>query len=427
MTKNIPLSLHTKNSDKLQDWIQERSFLILSYTINFNEKTSHYLSGPSQDLLVYLKKRAKRVVFFEQPDPVSEDLQPKAVCYENGVWIEEFKFPMFWFPMSTGRREIASTPLMYVLFKVRDFLSTLYFSFKVKKKFDVCVAVESPNAITAFILRLFGKCSKVVYDMIDYSPNRFENSTLNGLFHWLDKMGVYLADTVWNQTKKISEERFAQGYKPEKCAPQLVKPTGILTNKIHQLSINEIDRHKIVYMGSFLKRDGVEVLLNAFRDVARKVPNAKLLMIGEGELKEELIHFVAQEGLSEQCEFLGMIEDEAKLEDLLLYSAVGVAPYSDEAGSVKAFNDVSKPKVYLSCGLPVVITAVPAVSEEIQKYGAGVRVAYDKEEMAGALTRLLTDDRYFEKARFQAHQMAQDYSWDHIFDRLFEPFCEQEV
>lgn len=418
--------MRTLEKTKSEKWIQEGSFLILSYTINFKGKTSHYLSGPSQDLLAYLKPRAKRVVFVQQPDPVSEDLQPKALCYEKGVLTKELSFPMFWFPMKTGRREIASTPLMYLLFKLRDFFATFYFSFKLKDKFDVCVAVESLNALTAIWLRRFRRCQTVVYDMIDYSPERFSNKTLNRLFHWLDRRAVYQSDFVWNQTKQISEKRFASGYVREKCAPQLVKPTGVLPHKIRQLPLEEIDRHQLVYMGSLLKRDGVELLLRAFKEVVEQVPAAKLVLIGEGEQRPLLETFVQESGLQKQCQFLGIIEDEARLEDILVHSAVGLAPYSDEKGSVKIFNDVSKPKVYLSCGLPVIITRVPAVANEIEAYGAGIAVEYQKEALARAMVKLLKEESLFQSARQNALKMANDFSWDQIFNRLLEPIVEKK-
>ncbi len=373
----------------------------------------------------YLKRRAKQVVFFEQPDPVSENLQPKAVCFEKGERVREIPFPMFWFPMKKGRREIASTPFMYALFKLRDFLSTFYFCLKLRKKFDVCVAVESLNALTAVWLRRFGILSTVIYDMIDYSPRRFANPILNRLFHRLDRKAVYRCNYVWNQTEQVSKERLASGYQPHKCAPQLVKPTGVLTHKVKQLPVEQIDRHQLVYMGSLLKRDGVSLLVHAFKEVAQKIPSAKLVLIGDGEERARLEKNIAAAGLQKSCQFLGMIEEEARLEEILLHSAVGLAPYSDEKGTVKAFNDVSKPKVYLSCGLPVVVTRVPEVAWQIEQYQAGLAVAYQKEAMAAAMIRLLTDEKFFLSARANALKMARDFAWDKIFDRLLEPLAQK--
>lgn len=405
--------------------MERGSFLILSYTINFRGKTSHYLSGPSQDLLEYLKKRSRRVVFLEQPDPVSEDLTPKAAVYEKGEKVRELAFPMFWFPLKTGRREIASNPFLYVLFKLRDFLSVYYFLLRLRCKFDAAVAVESPNAVNAVFLRWFRRVRTVIYDMIDYSPDRFANPVLNKLFHGLDRWAVYHADFVWNQTEIVARERLSRGYKADKCAPQLVKPTGILTEKIKQLPLKEINRHQIIYMGSFLKRDGVAVLIDAFVETAREIPEAKLVLIGEGELKEKLEQKVKEAGAASRCEFLGVIEDESRLESLLLHSAVGVAPYSDEAGTVKSFNDVSKPKVYLSCGLPVVITQVPRVAEEIGERGAGIATGYSAGALKEAFVKLLREGPFFEQCRQNALAMAKDHSWDQIFDRLMEPVREK--
>jgi len=298
---------------------------------------------------------------------------------------------------------------------------------RLRKQFDVVIAVESPNAFTALMLRFLRLSRTIVYDMIDYSPNRFKNRWLNKLFHWLDRWAVTRCDWVWNQTELVAKERFKRGVKPEKCAPQLVKPTGILPEKITLRPIDQIKRHQLVYMGSFLERDGVEMLLEAFIQVVRDVPQANLVLIGEGELQPKLKQLVEDSHIEENCQFLGLIEDEKKLEKILLESAFGVAPYSDEQGTVKLFNDVSKPKVYLSCGLPVVITRVPLVAEEIESRGAGIAVAYESPALAQAIKTLLTDEPFFKRSRQKAHEMAKDYSWDKIYDRLMKPIQEKLV
>jgi len=162
-------------------------------------------------------------------------------------------------------------------------------------------------------------------------------------------------------------------------------------------------------------------------EVVSDVPQANLVLIGEGELQPKLKQLVKDYHLEENCQFLGLIEDEKKLEEILLESAFGVAPYSDEQGTVKSFNDVSKPKVYLSCGLPVVITRVPLVAEEIESRGAGIAVAYESAALAQAMKNLLTDETFFKSSRQKAHEMAKDYSWDKIYDRLMKPIQEKLV
>lgn len=406
------------------EWLNKQSLLVLSYTINYHGVTSHYLSGPSQDLLGYLKSKAKVVAFFEQPDPVSQDLAPRVVLYENGVKVKEKTFPMWWFPLKKGRREISSSPILYGLFKVRDFVSTLYFWVYLKRRFDVTVAVESPNVIAAILIRALSFKGKVVYDMIDYSPLRFQNKWLNKIFHFLDKYSVRWSDYVWNQTDLVAKERFKRGVDPKRCAPQWVKPTGVLTHKIRQNPLNKINRQQLVYVGSFLKRDGIELLIDSFKKVAEEVPSAKLLLIGDGELKIKISEDIKRSGFKKNVEFLGVIEDESKLEEILLGSAIGLAPYSDDVDSVKLFNDVSKPKVYLSCGLPVVITQVPPVAEEIQSRGAGIAVPYETDAFAKAIVKLLKDDLFFQECRKRTFVMAKDYSWEKIFDRLFKLIYE---
>lgn len=400
------------------DLLKQR-VIIVSYTHKSNGIPT-YMAGPTQDLLNYLKTRTEEVAIIEQPDPISEDLTPTATVWEGTKQVRFIRFPMFWFPLKKGRRNVVHSPFLYALFKIRDWVSTIYFLIKLRKRFALYIGVESPNTLLGILLRGFGVVKKVVYDMIDYSPKRFESHFFNSLFHQLDKFCVYHSDFVWNQTKKISEERFQSGFKKERCAPQLVKPSGVDASTIRQLPLEEIERHSLIYVGSLLERDGVQLLIDALPEISKKVPQAKVIIVGEGDLEKSLQEETRKQGLNRQCQFLGMIGDQEKVEELMRYAAIGIAPYLGERGSVKYYNDVSKPKVYMACGLPIIITKVPPMAEEVDRKRAGIAIQPDSKALADAAIKLLTEDNLFTEYRKNALEYVKDYQWNTIFDRLFE-------
>jgi len=73
-----------------------------------------------------------------------------------------------------------------------------------------------------------------------------------------------------------------------------------------------------------------------------------------------------------------------------------------------------------------VITQVPPVAKEINQRGAGCAVPYEAEALANAFIRLLTDEDYFIRCREEAHAMAQDYTWEKIYDKLLLPLCKNK-
>ena len=68
--------------------------------------------------------------------------------------------------------------------------------------------------------------------------------------------------------------------------------------------------------------------------------------------------------LNEHIKFLGYLEHDDLLRHLP-FCGIALASYSDDPDSITYYADPTKPKGYLACGLPVVITNVPWIAEII--------------------------------------------------------------
>ena len=66
---------------------------------------------------------------------------------------------------------------------------------------------------------------------------------------------------------------------------------------------------------------------------------------------------------------------------------MGIAPYVPDPNSFTWYADPGKPKVYLGCGIPVIITKVPEVAFEISKRKAGIAINYDSHELSEAIKK----------------------------------------
>jgi glycosyltransferase involved in cell wall biosynthesis len=63
----------------------------------------------------------------------------------------------------------------------------------------------------------------------------------------------------------------------------------------------------------------------------------------------------------------------------------------------------------------VIITRVAPIAVEIEREGAGIVIDYDKEQLAGAILRILSDDKFYRRCRENAINLAQQYRADRIF------------
>jgi glycosyltransferase involved in cell wall biosynthesis len=124
------------------------------------------------------------------------------------------------------------------------------------------------------------------------------------------------------------------------------------------------------------------MLIRAFARIAPQFPQAKLLLAGEGPLRESLEQQVAQAGIAEQVRFLGVRRDVPQL--LAAVDAFALTSVS-EAASLTVLEAMAS-------RLPVVVTAVGGNPEMVRDGIDGDLVPRgDDAACAEALARLLAD------------------------------------
>jgi len=393
--------------------LYKKKVMIVSYTHIVNgEHTT--IGGPALALKGYLYNRVKNLVCIWQPLPISDTLSILVDEFKDGKIVRTFRLPIPNWPI--GRKKPIS--FIYIILKLRDILSIFISILIFRTRFDIFVGAEALNASIGICLRRLGLVKKVIYYNFDYGTNRFTQPVLNALFHFLDTFAVSYADATWSLSETIVTER-TKRMGAGKNGFQIVVPVGIDFYRIKRLPTEAIDKKRIVYLGVLMKQQGVQLLIGAFARVARQDLKAKLLIIGSGDFEADLRQMVNDYKIAERVEFTGIISDE-EVEKLLCGSAMGIAPYVDDPFSNKRFTEPTKPKTYLGCGLPVIITRVPSIALDIEKEGAGVAINYDKDELASAINRFLSDERLLNEYRMNATRFASKYDWANIYDNAFK-------
>ena len=372
--------------------------------LNFTIVTHVYTTGPSFKLEDYLKDKVNSLVFIGHPFSFSEDTRSFLRVYNKGKLMIDKKFPKW-----KGSEFI---------FYLKDLLLTFYWYLKYSTKNDYFIGVNNFNVFAGLLLRLFTDVGRIVFYTIDYVPQRFKNPVLNSIYHWLDRFAILKSHRVWNLSSIMVEEREKRGVDTHHRKKQIVVQIGAdISPKL--APINKVKRHRIVFLGHLLRKQGVELLVSAMKDVVRKVPLAHLLIIGGGELEEKLKRDVLRLELEKHVKFTGFVKEFYDVQRLLKDSAIAVAPYVDDSSTYTRYTDPGKPKDYMASGLPVVITKVPQVAWEIQKNKCGFAIDYKKEQLVEALVKLLKNDSLWSSFRRNAFKMAKKYEWKKIFDRAF--------
>lgn len=158
-------------------------------------------------------------------------------------------------------------------------------------------------------------------------------------------------------------------------------------------------RPTIIYVGRLVNQKDPLTLLGAFRIVHKKIPEVRLLIIGNGILRVRLERFVKQHSLQKSVSLLPGTVD---IKEYLQRSSIFLMSSRYE-GSPNILIEA------MACGLPVIATRTSGIPELIEHGINGYLVSPgDWESMARLTIRLLHNNRLWENMGTQARSSIVD-------------------
>lgn len=207
-------------------------------------------------------------------------------------------------------------------------------------------------------------------------------------------------------------------------------PTGIDLNKFQQeLSLEEKLRIKsrlgikpedkvITYIGRTAKEKNIDEIITLFKEVASKMENSKLLIVGAGPELENLKTLVIKEGLTTRVCFTGMINPE-EIYKYYKMSEVFVTASSSETQGLTYIEA-------LSSGCPIVCKYDKCLENIILQGKNGFD--YKKpEEFSDYIMRLLQNDSLRESMSREAVKTAEEYSSSKFKDNILKAYGEMDM
>lgn len=358
--------------------------------------------GAMQALSKYLRR--KMATFLVITHPFNYSGIPNSTCllYKNGDLLKKFNGPKY-----------KTFSLIHFL---GDIIVTFYFLLRSKIKFDIFIGCDCLNAFTGIVFRWLGLVRNVIFYECDYTPERFKNRLLNAVYHWLNGFAARHADVVWNNPPNLEEIRVKQGSTREK---NLRVPHGVDLDGITHLPLEKVRREVLVYAGHVTKPHGLQLLVEALPKIIDRNPKIEVWIIGSGPYETTLKKMIVEKGLVKYFRFFGYTDHNLTLQ-LLPTCGIGLAPYVDEKGGTFRYCDPLKVKDYLACGLPVIVTTVPACAYEIKERKLGIAIKYDPHELSDAIMRLLTDDEFYQLCKNNVLNNFRNITWKYIYDEAFK-------
>ncbi len=251
----------------------------------------------------------------------------------------------------------------------------------------------------------------------------------NFFFKWMVGFAANYADYVLSDSSYYLRQLDNLGFKPRK---RMIIRYGVNAQKFRPMTKNETILRKlglgkgdliVLAVGRLVAKKGFQYLIDAMPVVMKKIPRAKLVIIGDGEEKEMLEEKVSKYGIGNLVIFAGMISYNELSKYYNLADVFVMPSVKDEKGNLDA-SPVTMMEA-MCCGLPVVATRFAGGKDIVVKGRTGFLVeAGNSQQIANSVIKILkaknmsTKVRKIAVANFSSFSLAGKYL--KIFKRVID-------
>ncbi|MDE3058534.1 MAG: glycosyltransferase family 4 protein [Bacteroidota bacterium] len=186
-------------------------------------------------------------------------------------------------------------------------------------------------------------------------------------------------------------------------AHEVFKRTGIPTSRTPLIGM----------VGRLKKYKSIDHLLEAFVIVRQQFPDAKLLIVGDGDDKPRLVSLARTFGISDFVAFTGFVSEEEKVRCFNeMHVAVNTSAKEGWGLTVIEAN---------ACGTPTVSSNVQGLRDAVIDGETGLLYEYgNREQLAEKILLLLRDEHLREQLASHALQWAEKFDWNIAAEQTME-------
>lgn len=214
----------------------------------------------------------------------------------------------------------------------------------------------------------------------------------------------------------MARDMTEHGLKPQKIR-MLANALDLRTiKKVDQKNIKtfrqkyKLGTEVVMYVGRLSKEKNIEVLIQAFSRLVKKITTAQLLIIGDGPIREELENLVLEKGLQHQVIFAGSIPHDVLLQSGAFQSvSLFCTPSTTETQCMSVLEA-------MAAGLPIVGVKAMGMMDLVTDNGILVTPG-NSVELSDALRTLLKDDKRKNTYSRMSMKQAKEHSIDAVMEQ----------
>lgn len=286
--------------------------------------------------------------------------------------------------------------------------------YKIAKKVDIIVDDIAPSCSSSYIV------GKILNKPVYATFHEYNGLTLfkfkDPFTAFLSVLNEYLLK-VFNFEKIITVSEHSKKNMVEFGIPKekiVVVPNGIDFSK-YQIPKIPKEKNSIVIVGRLTKQKGHIYLIKAMHKVIQHFPDAKLYIIGDGYLRNELESYVKNSELEKNIIFMGNESEEEKIERLHK-SELFVLPSLHEGFGIVMLEA-------MACGLPIIASDLPVFREFLNNGQNGYFVEKaNSKKFAEKIVELLRSEEKLDSIGRYNQEYVKRFDWDRAAEMEEEVF-----
>jgi len=196
-----------------------------------------------------------------------------------------------------------------------------------------------------------------------------------------------------------------------------VIPNGIDIKKFEKKIKNE-QTFTVIFSGVMYYHRGLDILLDSISKVVLKIPNIKVVLLGDGPEMEKLKEISQKRNLRKNIKFKGWI-DRNNIPNYLAGSSIGIGPLMLTEVTKNALP--IKVLEYMASSLPI-IARTGTLSNDILKEGKNGFFINDSEDLAAKLELLASEEKLLTKMGKESFNMVQKFDWTNITSIILDEY-----
>lgn len=255
-----------------------------------------------------------------------------------------------------------------------------------------------------------GRIERLIYYDTDHFPSYVAHQWA-GIADRQERRMITLADAVVSVSQSLAKLRQQQG----------AKAVTVINNAASYEMLSQAYRKRVphpltlIYTGTLDLRWGIDIVIAAMPAILSRVPEARLIIVGDGPHEDALKASVQQFGVTESVIFTGRAAYE-DLPDWMARADIGVA--TSRPNAFRTYASPMKVADYLAAGLVVLCSGGGDGARLVTESEAGLCVNPDAESIADAVLGLSTDRERMQRMSANAVSYAQGLTWECAAERL---------